>query len=167
MSHNEPFVVPNPNERAVKSQAPHSLDGNEMKHLELVQSVITRMAQNSFQIKGWSVTVATAVFAFAAKESSPGLATLAIFPAASFWFLDAYYLRQERLYRKLFEAIADPLKTVYPFSMATDEYSNDVDPLSRTLLAASVLPMHGAIMLIIFAEIAAFLIAAQILNFNG
>src|ERR1700679_3011523 len=96
---------------------------NEVKHLEIVQTVISRMAQNSFQLKGWSVTVATVIVGFAAKDSSPGLATLALFPAASFWFLDAYYLRRERLYRKLFEAIADPLRIVHPFSMATDEYA--------------------------------------------
>ena len=143
------------------------LGEHEIKHLELVQSVISRMAQNSFQLKGWSVTVATAIVAFAAKESSPGLATLALFPAISFWCLDAYYLRRERLYRKLYDAIADPLKVVRPFSMATDEHASDVAPWGRTLAASSILPLHGAIVLIIVAEMLAFLIALLITNFKG
>src|SRR5712692_1817033 len=141
---------------------------HEMKHLELVQSVISRMAQNSFQLKGWSVTVATAIFALAAKESSPGLATLALFPAVAFWCLDAYYLRQERLYRKLYEAIADPQKLVRPFSMATEEYAaGEVESWVKTLATKSVLPLHAAIVLVIFAEILAFFITAWITNFKS
>ena len=140
------------------------LGDHEIKHLELVQSVISRMAQNSFHLKGWSVTVATAIFAFAAKESSPGLATLALFPAVAFWCLDAYYLRQERLYRKLYEAIADPLKTVRPFSMTTDKYTGEVESWDKTLVAKTILPLHAGIVLIIVVEIVAFLITVLIAN---
>jgi hypothetical protein len=140
---------------------------HEIKHLELVQSVISRMAQNSFQLKGWSITVATAIAAFAAKESSSGLATLALFPAISFWCLDAYYLRRERLYRRLHEAITDPLKIVRPFSMTTDEYASSVAPWKETLFAKTILSLHGAVVLVIVAEILAFLITLLIANFKG
>jgi hypothetical protein len=140
---------------------------HEIKHLELVQSVIARMALHSFQLKGWSVTVATAIFAFAAKESSPGLAALALFPAVTFWCLDACYLRQERLYRKLYEAIVDPMKFVRPFSMTTEEYVGEVEPWVRTLVAKTILPLHGTIVLVIAAEIFAFLITLWITNFKG
>jgi hypothetical protein len=139
----------------------------EIKHLELVQSVISRMAQNSFQLKGWSITVATAIAAFAAKESSPGLAILALFPAISFWCLDAYYLRRERLYRRLHEAITDPLKIVRPFSMTTDEYASSVASWRETLFAKTILPLHGAVVLVIVAEILAFLITLLIATFKG
>jgi hypothetical protein len=140
---------------------------HEIKHLELVQSVISRMAQNSFQLKGWSVTIATATVAVAAKESSPGLAMLALFPAASFWGLDAYYLRQERLYRKLYEAIVDPLKTVPPFSMATEGYSREARSWAQTLGAKSIWPLHVAVTLVILAEIIAFFVVAWVTNFKG
>jgi hypothetical protein len=33
------------------------------KHLELIQAVISRMAGNSFLLKGWSVTLAAALLA--------------------------------------------------------------------------------------------------------
>lgn len=138
----------------------------EIKHLELVQSVITRMAQNCFHIKGWSVSVATGVIAFAAKESSLGLAILALFPAFSFWCLDAYYLRQERLYRRLYEAIVDPATYVVPFSMCTREYRGDVQSWRQTLFARTVLSLHAAIILVILAETAAFLITLSISHFN-
>jgi hypothetical protein len=138
-----------------------------IRHMELVQSVISRMAQQSFQLKGWSVTVATAIFAFAAKESSQGIATLALFPAIAFWCLDGFYLRQERLYRKLYEAIADPLKVVRPFSMATDEYVGEVESWRSTLTAKTILPLHAAIVLIISAEVLAYAIVLLLANSKG
>ena len=137
---------------------------HEIKHLELVQGVISRMAQHSFQLKGWSVTVATAAVALATRESSLGLAVIALFPAIAFWCLDAHYLRQERLYRKLHEAIADPLKVVRPFSMMTQEYEREVEPWVKTLGAKTVLALHGAVALVIFAEILAFLIRVGLQN---
>jgi hypothetical protein len=143
------------------------LGDNEIKHLEFVQSVISRMAQHSFHVKGWSVTVVTAVCVLAAKESSPGLAALALFPAVAFWCLDAYYLRRERLYRKLYEAIADPLRVVRPFSMTTDEYSSEVESWAKTLASWTILPLYGAIVLVIVAEMLAFLITLWITNFKG
>ena len=41
-----------------------------IKHLEFIQAVITRMAGNSFVLKGWAITLAAAGFALAAKETT-------------------------------------------------------------------------------------------------
>ena len=35
----------------------------KLKHLEMIQAVITRMAKNSFLLKGWSITLTAAIFA--------------------------------------------------------------------------------------------------------
>ncbi len=82
----------------------------ETKHLEFIQSIIARLAGNSFQMKGWNVALATAAIGFAvAKDSRPTLAVLAVVPALAFWFLDAYYLGLERLYRDLYKkAVSGP-----------------------------------------------------------
>ena len=79
---------------------PGSLD---IKRLEILQSIISRMAQNSFAIKGWAVAVMTALLAFSNKESDRWFAIYALYPAVAFWGLDAYYLMQERLFRELSE----------------------------------------------------------------
>ncbi len=42
----------------------------KLKHLELSQGVINRMAGNSFLLKGWSVTLVSALFALSAKDSN-------------------------------------------------------------------------------------------------
>jgi hypothetical protein len=43
----------------------------KLKHLEFVQVAVSRMAGNSFLLRGWSVTLAAGLFALAAKDTSP------------------------------------------------------------------------------------------------
>ena len=73
------------------------------KYLEMIQSVISRMAQNSFSLKGWSVTLVSAVFSLGAKDTNVKIGLVAYIPAVVFWALDGYYLWQERRYRVLYE----------------------------------------------------------------
>jgi len=82
----------------------------DTKHLEFIQGIISRLAGNSFQMKGWNVALATAAVGFAAaKDSRPTLSVLAVVPALAFWSLDAYYLAVERQYRDLYKkAISEP-----------------------------------------------------------
>jgi hypothetical protein len=75
----------------------------KLKYLEFLQAAITRMGSNSFLVKGWSVTLGTAVLGFSVKESNWALALIAVFPAGVFWALDAYYLALETLFRDLWE----------------------------------------------------------------
>ena len=77
----------------------------KMKHLELVQGVINRMAHCSFLLKGWSVVLVSGLFVLAAKETNPLFVYLAYLPVTAFWILDGYYLYQERLYRKLYDEV--------------------------------------------------------------
>jgi hypothetical protein len=72
-----------------------------LKYLEFIQAAISRMAGNSFLIKGWSVALGTALLGFSVKENNWAIALVALIPAGSFWALDAYYLALERLFRDL------------------------------------------------------------------
>jgi len=72
-------------------------------HLVIIQGVINRLSQNSFLLKGWSVVLIAALFALAAKDSNAMFVYLAYFPLFAFWFLDGYFLWQERLYRNLYD----------------------------------------------------------------
>lgn len=75
-----------------------------LKHLEMLQQIISRMANNSFLIKGWSLTLISAILTFstATKDITQSnmyfVLLIALLPALAFWYLDAYFLRQERLY---------------------------------------------------------------------
>lgn len=83
------------------------MDEDKRKHLDMIQAIITRMAGNSFLLKGWSVTVGSGLIALAAGTKHPWVAVVALLPSAVFWALDAYYLAVERRYRALFAAVAD------------------------------------------------------------
>jgi|ERR1017187_6601653 hypothetical protein len=78
-------------------------EGMEKKiaHLNMIQGVINRMATNSFQVKGWSVVIVSALFALASREARPTLVYIAFLPAMVFWPLDGYFLWQERLFRRI------------------------------------------------------------------
>ena len=78
----------------------------DTKHLEFLQAVITRLAGNSFLIKGWSVTLTTAIIGFAVKDAGPGFALVGLAPVAVFALLDAYYLGLEKAFRDRFDIAA-------------------------------------------------------------
>ena len=90
------------------------------KHMDYVQGVITRLATNSFLLKGWALTVTVALLGFGASRNQMALAALGVIPVCAFWFLDAYYLRQERAFRDLYRAVAD--QSVSGFSLDQSSY---------------------------------------------
>ena len=75
---------------------------NKIRHLEMIQGVINRMASNSFMLKGWAVTLVAGIFALAAKDTDKLYFLVTYIPVIIFLGLDSYYLLQERLYRSLF-----------------------------------------------------------------
>lgn len=68
------------------------------KEIEIIQLIIRRLAFNSFLIKGWSLTLVIASLLLNHDFEEKWLGFIPLF---IFWFLDAYYLRQEKLFRKL------------------------------------------------------------------
>ena len=78
----------------------------KIRHLEMLQAVINRMASNSFMLKGWAVTLVAGTFALSAKEANVMYFMIAYIPVVLFWFLDSYYLQLERKYRKLYNNIS-------------------------------------------------------------
>ncbi|MBX3047664.1 MAG: hypothetical protein KF885_00660 [Anaerolineales bacterium] len=94
---------------------------NKVSHLELIQATIIRMAASSFLIKGWSVTLVSAMFALSAvaAEEKYHFVFLAYFPSIAFWILDGYYLGQEKLFRKLYDHVRKLDDAQIDFSMDT------------------------------------------------
>jgi hypothetical protein len=117
-----------------------------IKHLEFIQNVINRMANNSFLLKGWTVTIVAALFALAAQNANLKFVILALFPVIAFWILDSYYLRQERLFRGLYNKIRarkdEPAETDVQFSLDTKGIIN-VDGWARTMISKTILIFYG------------------------
>lgn len=109
----------------------------------MIQGVINRMAQNSFMLKGWNVVIVSALFVFAAKGSQILFAYIALLPSLVFWGLDGYFLRQEKLFRKLYDRVRGLPEDKIDFSMKTNE--ERVESWLSVTFSKTLLPFHGAI----------------------
>ena len=73
-------------------------------HLEIVQGVIQRMAENSRSCKVWCVTLVSAILVLVARTGKAEHAMIAVAPTVLFLVLDAYYLSLEGAFRKSYDA---------------------------------------------------------------
>ena len=96
------------------------MEANKLKHLEFIQGIINRMAHNSFIIKGWLLTIVTALIAISMERGIYDLISVIYIPIIIFWFLDAYFLRQERLFRHLYDKVRMQTEKEIDFSMKTN-----------------------------------------------
>jgi hypothetical protein len=97
----------------------------KLKHLEFIQSVISRMAHNSFLLKGWSVTVAGGLFALTFKEMECVYLLISLLVLTCFWLLDSYYLFRERLFIEHYKHVSANESNT-DFSMDTDPYRKEI-----------------------------------------
>ena len=124
---------------------------DKLKHLEFILGVVNRVASCSFAIKGWSVVLASALFALAAKDASPVFIYLAYFPAIMFWVLDGYFLWQERLFRKLYDHVRLLQPSQIDFSMDTSTVKHEVESWPEVVFSKTLLAFHVTVILSIFA----------------
>jgi len=99
----------------------------KMKHLEMIQNVITRMASNSFILKGWAVTLVSGTFFLSAREANTLLFLIAYIPILLFWFLDSYYLQLERKYRVLYNEVAKKAENAIDFDLTPPARTKNQD----------------------------------------
>ena len=89
----------------------------KLKHLEFIQGVVNRLATNSFQLKGWSVVLVSALFVLLAREGRVEFIPIGLVPVVVFWGLDGYFLWQERLFRALYGHVRTLDEDSIDFSM--------------------------------------------------
>lgn len=125
---------------------------NKIKHLEFIQATITRLNQNSFQIKGWMITIVSAFLAFYANSRNTIYIFIAIVPAIVFWFLDAYYLQQERKFRGVYNDVAglsseDSRIEIKDFEMPTQKYQYGNYYFFNVLFSKTIVLLYGIIII--------------------
>jgi len=104
------------------------------KELDLIQAIVSRMATNSFQVKAWLIGILSAlvvvesksIFAEASSNNTMSLEMnfFLFLPILCFWYLDAFFLSTERLYRELY-------KWVVKYRPVTEEYLYDLNTFKR------------------------------------
>lgn len=97
------------------------------KEIDLVQNCITRMGQNSFNIKGWLIALIIAVIALLPENINTKYICLIVCGVSLiFWYLDAFFLKTEKLYRWKYDwLIVNRLKT--------DEYYYNLNPYEKNM----------------------------------
>ena len=122
----------------------------KLKHLDLIQNVIARMAHNSFLLKGWSVTLVGALFALSKTDIGGGITLIAILLTMMFWVLDAFYLSKEHLFRLLYDEIRVKEPDEIDFSMTPMQTNSSYTDLFVKLTSSTQLFFYGVLVLIIF-----------------
>jgi hypothetical protein len=118
---------------------------NKMKHLEFIQNVITRMNTNSFMIKGWAITLISAIFALAAKDANRLYALVAYIPLPMFWLLDAFFLSQERQYRALYDKVRSINSEGVDFSMDAKSFDKGMNTWCSAFFSGTLLLLYGVL----------------------
>ena len=108
-----------------------------LKEIEIIQDIIRRMGFNSFMIKGQAITLVVVTLLLRGTEYQVWIAFM---PMLVFWFLDAYFLWQERIYRKLYEwVINNRLKTEeYLFDMNAYRFEGEVQSRFRIIFSITL-----------------------------
>jgi hypothetical protein len=125
---------------------------SRIKHLEMIQTVIARLAGHSFAIKGVAVTLTSALIGAAAGLRKADLAIVALLPIVTCWGLDGHYLRLERLFRAHFDEVRTRAAGSDEFSMkpsqaATDSTEAYVNTLCSPTLRWLYVPICVAVLL--------------------
>jgi hypothetical protein len=89
----------------------------KLKHLEFIQNTISRMAHNSFLLKGWAITMLGALLGLNKDNIDFKITWIAIFIILMFWALDAYFLSQERIFRGRYDEVRVKKPEEIDFSM--------------------------------------------------
>lgn len=122
------------------------------KEVDLVQSIIERMGNNSFFIKGAAITLVAASILI---EGNLYHYFVAFLPWLMFWYLDAYFLRVERLYRKLYgwlianRLVSDSYLLDIDRKSLEDRFGKTVNSQLKTMFSKTLIVFYGLLLILI------------------
>ena len=119
------------------------------KEIDLIQGIINRMANNSFLLKGWIISLIAVILALtkdtivATQLSYFNL--LLLLPVVMFWYLDAFFLHKERCYIKLYNwVIINRSKTTeFAYNLNYRRFKKEVDSIFQVMFSKTLLPFYG------------------------
>ena len=79
--------------------------GERIKHLEMIQGVVNRMAGNCAATKRYCIIAVAAGFAIHRTIGNSQTILAIIVMAVVFWLLDSRYLQQENWFRDVYDAV--------------------------------------------------------------
>ena len=139
------------------------------KHLDHLQSVISRQSAASSATKGWLMPIITATFGIALTQRSALLAAVGLLAIILFAYMDAHYLQNERGFRELYKSVAQGQESLPPFTMDPRDIPGTKHITSKrlgvlrsyflkrsTLASWSIAPFYGILLTLAFLLILVF-----------
>ena len=116
----------------------------KLKHLELIQGVINRLATNSFKLKGWCVTLVVGVLLFTSSINGEKLTLLylSFIPIISLWLLDGYFLWQECIFRKIYDYVSQKNENDIDFKMKVNGNDKTREYWIKSVFSIAIWPFY-------------------------
>ena len=123
------------------------------KEIDLIQGCINRMANNSFLIKGWLVSIIAVIVALSPEEIDKFIVFITLLIITfSFWYLDGFFLRTEKLYRKMYEWVLKNRKKGnkdYQYDLNPQRFDGEVESIFKVMTSKTLRWFYGAILVLI------------------
>ena len=136
----------------------------KIKHLEMIQVVVTRMGSNLFILKGWSITLIVALFTLISRDVSGVYILFAFCVLLIFWILDGYFLSLERCFRALYDDVRMKKEEDIDFSMNCREFMKRKNTWIRSMFSSTILIFYG--ILLVVMVIITVMSSVNSINFN-
>lgn len=134
---------------------------NEVLHkeIDIIQECIKRMADCSFKLKGWYISLVTLALTLligqGCKMSIVALFLLGV--TTVFWGLDGFFLKTETLYRWKYEWVIDArlndnMENLYDLNPNNKKMWKDADKknscIMKYVLSKTLFPLYGTVWVI-------------------
>lgn len=119
------------------------------KELRAIQGIIARKSSHSFLIKGWAISLVFASFLFNAQEEQ---ILLALFPIIVFWYLDAFFIREVRMFKILHKWVSENrLKNnKYFFDLSPEKrFKKEIPSVFSLMFSPQIFYLYGIMLLLI------------------
>ena len=118
-------------------------------HINLLQGIINRLANNSASCKTWCLSIIAALLSLAGTVHNGDLVTIALVPVVVFGFIDTMYLAFETAYRELYKGVVEKVRKG-KYTLADDVYEANawlgirdfIACLIRALLSWAIWPVY-------------------------
>ncbi|VGM94875.1 Uncharacterised protein [uncultured Avibacterium sp.] len=114
------------------------------KEIDLLQACITRMANNSFVIKGWAITLVSLILTLNNNQSK--FNWIIIIPILAFWYLDAFFLNTERVYRTQYDWVIKNRENTNEnlYELNPSKFQGN-ESILETIISKSLLIFYGTL----------------------
>jgi hypothetical protein len=129
------------------------------KEIDIIQDCIKRMADCSFKLKGWYISLVTLAMTLLIGQGCK-LSIVALFllvVTTVFWGLDGFFLKMETLYRWKYEWVIDArlngnTESLYDLNPNNKKMWKDADKknscIMKFILSKTLFPLYGTVWII-------------------